>query len=82
MFGVRGVNGEVFRGPLEQLLRAHRVLAAGPIRTVEQDAGDEGMHPTLVLPHDARRHQAAAAAAYAAADQPAPDRGPCITPIR
>lgn len=75
MFGVRGVNGEVFRGPLEQLLRAHRVLAAGPARTVEQDAGDEARHPA-VLPHDARRHQAAAEAAYAAADQPAPNRGP------
>lgn len=76
MFGVRGVNGEVFRGPLEQLLRAHRVLAAAPVRSVEQDAGDEVLHPAAVLPHDERRHQAAAAAAYAVADQPAPNRGP------
>lgn len=76
MFGVRGVNGEVFRGPLEQLLRAHRVLALTPSRSVEQDAGETRPLTAPPLPHDERRHQAAAAAAYASADHPAADRGP------
>ena len=74
MFGVRGVTGEVFRGPLDQLLRAHRVLAPEPSRTVEQDGG-ETVLPTFVAPHDEPRYQAAAAA-YAAAEQSPPDRGP------
>jgi acetoin utilization protein AcuB len=74
MFAVRGVNGEVFRGPFEQLVRAHRVEPLGPTRAVEQDAGET---PPLVLPalHDDKRHQAAAAA-YASAEHAAPDRGP------
>ncbi len=74
MFGVRGVTGEVFRGPLDQLLRAHRVLAAEPLRTVEQDSGETTLS-TVVASQDEPRYQAAAAA-YAAAEQPAADRGP------
>ena len=74
MFGVRGVTGEVFRGPLDELLRAHRVLAPEPARTVEQDAGETTL-PTFVAPYDEHRHQAATAA-YAAAEQPSVDRGP------
>lgn len=74
MFGVRGVNGEVFRGPIDQLLRAHRVLASAPVRTVEQDGGEFTLSAPLA-PHDEQRYQAAAAA-YAAAEQAAPDRGP------
>ncbi len=76
MFGVRGVNGEVFRGPLELLLRTHRVLALPPARAVEQDAGEAVALTAAPLPHDERRHQAAAAAAYASAGHPAADRGP------
>jgi CBS domain-containing protein len=74
MFRVRGVNGEVFRGPLEQLLVSHRVPALARTRAVEQDAGEMPV-PAAPLPHDERRHQAAAAA-YASAEQPARDRGP------
>lgn len=76
MFGVRGVNGEVFRGPLELLLRTHRVLALPPARAVEQDAGEAVALTEAPRPHDERRHQAAAAAAYASAGHPAADRGP------
>jgi len=75
MFRVRGVNGEVFRGPLEQLLAAHRVPALARTRAIEQDAGEMPV-PAGPLPPDERRQHAAAAAAYASAEQSARERGP------
>ncbi len=75
MFGVRGIDGVVFRGPLEGLLTAHRVDALAPTRVVEQDAGEASPRERLqVAPDDARSR--GAAAAYASVQSPAPDRGP------
>lgn len=73
MFEVRGVDGVVFRGPLEELLSAHRVVAPGPVRTVEQDAGDAPR--TLQAPTEDEPRYRAAAAAYATATL-TPQRGP------
>lgn len=75
MFGVRGIDGEVFRGPLEGLLAAHRVDALSPTRVIEQDAGETSPHDRIAGPHDDARYRAAAAA-YASVQTPAPDRGP------
>lgn len=75
MFGVRGIDGEVFRGPLEGLLTAHRVAALAPTRVVEQDAGETVAHTPDALPHDEARYRAAAAK-YAAVQAPPPGRGP------
>lgn len=73
MFAVTGPNGEVFRGPLEHLLKTHRVPALRHTFGVEQDAAA----PTLDVPptHEEKRYHAAAAA-YAATLKPAPERGP------
>ena len=72
MFGLTGVDGEFFRGSLEEMLRTQRV---GPARAARGIQREEGEPLTAVDTHDDHRYQAAAAA-YTAARQPAPDRGP------
>lgn len=74
MFGVRGIHGAVFRGPLEQLLTTHRVDALAPTRVIEQDGGEHATPPLVDAHHDEPGHRAAAA--YAAVQAPMPERGP------
>lgn len=76
MFGVRGIDGEVFRGPLERLLAAHRVDALSPTRVIEQDAGETSPHERVAAPHHDDARYRAAVAAYSSVQTPAPDRGP------
>ena len=75
MFSVIGVGGGVFRGSLEHLLAAHRVPPLRHLRGIDQDV-DEPATEAHVGPasDDGRYH--AAAAAYAAAERPHPERGP------
>lgn len=72
MFGLTGVDGEFFRGTLEEMLRTQRV---GPARATRGIQREEGEPLPSAEAHDDHRYQAAAAA-YAAARQPSPDRGP------
>lgn len=72
MFGLTGVDGEFFRGTLEDMLRTQRVGAARRVRGLERE---EGEPITPAAQQDEHRYQAAAAA-YAAARQASPDRGP------
>jgi CBS domain-containing protein len=73
MFGLSGVDGEFFRGSLEQMLRTHRVLPARRPRGIEREEGEP--HTPAVEAHDEKRYQAAAAA-YASSLKASPERGP------
>lgn len=75
MFGLRGLSGEVFRGPLDQLLKVHRVAAPNPSRSVEGDHDQTPLPAPLVTPRDEPRYHAAVTA-YAASEHAGPERGP------
>ena len=73
MFGLSGVDGEFFRGTLEEMLRTPRVGAARASRSIRREDGDPMTGADAG--HDDHRYHAAAAA-YAAATRAAPERGP------
>lgn len=73
MFGLSGVDGEFFRGTLEEMLRTQRVSATRRTRGIEREEGEP--MTAVEAGHDDRRYHAAAAA-YAAAMRAAPERGP------
>jgi CBS domain-containing protein len=75
MFGLSGVDGEFFRGTLEEMVRTQRVGATRPARGIEREEGEPMTAVEAGPGHDDRRYHAAAAA-YAAARRAAPDRGP------
>lgn len=73
MFGLSGVDGEFFRGSLEEMLRTQRVGAARAVRGIQREEGEP--LTAVEAGHDDRRYQAAAAA-YASTMRAAPERGP------
>jgi CBS domain-containing protein len=75
MFALRGLDGELFRGSLEHLLKTHRVLPAHRNRGVQQGYEEAAAAPDATGAHD-DKHYHAAAAAYAAVQKPAAERGP------
>lgn len=75
MFSVIGVGGGVFRGSLEHLLAAHRVPPLRHLRGIDQDVDEPATEAHVGPASDDRRYHAAAAA-YAAAERPHPERGP------
>ncbi len=74
MFGLSGVDGEFFRGTLEELLRTEGVRAARRARGVEHGAHEPVSSDAALPPDDHRYRQAVAA--YAASQRPPIDRGP------
>lgn len=75
MFSVIGVDGGVFRGSLEHLLATHRVPALPHLRGIDQDVDEPATEARTGPAHDDKRYHAAAAA-YAVAERPHPERGP------
>ena len=75
MFALRGLDGELFRGSLEQMLKTHRVLPAHRPRGVQQEYDETASAAQTAGTHD-DRHYHAAAAAYAAVQKPQAERGP------
>lgn len=73
MFGLTGVDGEFFRGTLEEMLRTQRVGASRPVRGLERE---EGEPISATAQQEEHRYHAAAAAAYAASEHASPERGP------
>ena len=74
MFSINGIDGEVFRGTLENLLEVHRKPPPSRPPAIGEDA--EGTTSAVDLaPMDADRYRAAAAA-YAKTLTPQFDRGP------
>jgi CBS domain-containing protein len=74
MFAVSGIGGELFRGPLEELLETPRIAMMGRTRGVGRD-GDEVV-PDADLTHANERRYQAAALAYSSALKTRQERGP------
>jgi CBS domain-containing protein len=74
MFTVNGIDGQLFRGTLEDLLEMHRVARLTRIRGVRKD-GDSEVPEGSRGPSDERRYEAAATA-YAANLKLTTERGP------
>ena len=74
MFWVSGLNGSVFRGPLEDLLHVERVPELNGIRALLADDADVIALASKSPSGEPERYRAAAAA-YRAAVKPAVERG-------
>jgi len=75
VFSINGIDGEIFRGSLEHLLKVHH---RGPRASRTREAGrqaDETPSTFHLSPRDTNRYQAAAAA-YTKTLVPQPERGP------
>lgn len=74
MFSVSGIDGHVFQGTLEELLKTEGVYAVWHQRRPPYDGRDASSLNRL-SPEEVKRYQAATAT-YAAAEKPKVERGP------